>query len=1637
MDKRKVIILAIVLFLFIGLGTFVFAQNGSDENGNGQGNNTIDTPDNNGGDNGQDTPSGTEDDGETEEGGNTGTDNTTTAGGNGGENEQPGEEPNTPNEPTTPENPDTPVDNTKAELLAALKAIQEKIDNADALDDIDSARVDRTDELVSAVEELDDAELNDLLDEINRVLDDSTKPLITPEDLDGSYNNASVAITISDDTATNYTLTLNGDPVENPDLDELIEEGTYTLTVTDEAFNETTVTFTIDKTDPVLFVNGSKVENDDVIYVNKDAKMTVDEDNLESFTSNDIDISEALINNGYWTAQKDGEYNIEVTDKAGNKTTYKVVVDKTPIAVNHLYVLNNTHNDYNVSEENRYKVVGNGQELYFEYVLKEEFTSTPKLTIGGKEYKMTCDVASWDDELFKCDAHVTISEDMNLVNGEVIPFTITGVKDIAGNETVVTEKDTTVSDKYGKVVYDSDPAQSIWVYILNDDEDHRTIIGDNQKLIVEINVDEELLVNPVITIGKYQVELTRRANDSRYIYSKTITIDADKMNLVHDEDIKFAISVTDVAGNTTTFDNNNVTYHEEKGYGQVKYDGEAPEYVSLGMQNNDHTSSHENGDITVANIGDHIRVLIRFDELLAITPKIRIGDSEEFELKLHTDYENFEKYTYWADIELTKDMNLADGALEYVIYGYADAFGNVGKNLSSTDEVNPINNPSLPGVTLDTEVENPEWIYTLNLSDKNNRKTIKDGQTLRVEANFTEELVTTPVLTIGDSQSVAFRKCEETSFGKYVCVADIVIDNSIANLENNKVIPIKITNIEDKGGNTLELDNSYITETTEYGEVTYDNEAPVYTSLGLVNMTHFDEDSKGDNLYVANVGDKLRVIIFFDELLATDPTVTIGGVSEKLHHDEDWENYGYWADIEITEEMNLEDGNIDFVVSGYADAVGNVGVDLTSKDIKNSPHKGVRLDTIAAKKHAVYLWANTESVVENIDGKDYVVYYVTNGDVVTATISVNEILGENPKFVIGYNGGSYEVLQDQVIFRELDDVEDFKYVYSAQITIPEDVTTENTELTLTVYNVVDQAGNVTNNGEAIGISNVNRIFVDTVAPEIEVYKNSKVDDANNVTSLDKYNYYVGIKANDEFIKSVTVNGEEYDLDKMPAFGVSNDVKDYVVVAADKAGNKTEIQFTIDTKYPIVEINGTQYQKTINNIRVDEANIKIIEDNISSLIVTKDGQKLSDYDSTTTEFTLSEEGLYTIEVKDNNKNGNKTTVEFYVGKYDTEIVFDIPDSFTYDANSVEGEITAKLVNKITGETIKENLELTYFEGNMYGVNRLESAPTDAGTYTVSAYFYEDADNKTAHATAVFEIEKALTEIKFTIPDNIFYDGEPVDDIEISVVANGKEIANSETSKGFWINYYNGPTANSNNLIGTEAPTNVGNYWIAVNYVDSTGNYTNAWDDAEFTIVADTTKPDVGDLENNAIYFGNIPYYMTDENGIDYVYYDFSHNYTSCSQLIGAYNQGVIDRSDVGGLKAYPENGAGVYDVSWLPSDKITGVSFCAVDKAGNDTFVGGITIYKNANATTVVEAINNGGNITIPSNVAPITISGNSLSIPANTYINGNNLLTIIDTLNIANDYITISYTNITGGINITGNYSSLENSVISGAIDIG
>lgn len=829
MDKRKGIILAIVLFLIIGLGTFVFAG-GSEENGNGSGNNTNNPSNNNDGNGGQDTPSENNDDGETEEEGGQSTNNnggnTITVGGNsgnnatrpaGGNNNTDGDELVTDGEGEN--NPTTPTVDYKA-LLDELANMVEK---ATSKNDLRAAEQFREDNNITEenIATLNDETASETYEDIIAILTDNDLPVVTPADLNDNYFNEAVEVSISDATEVKYTLTLNGEDVtETADLANLSDEGKYVLTVRDAAFNEVVVTFTVDNTDPLLLVNDEKVEDGEIIYVNESAKMTVDETNLESFTSNGHDRTENVLN-GSWTAQNDGTYNIVVTDKAGNETTYtivvdktapevgstddrindgtyhpgsvpvrvsdanldsitvngekvefegtvweekftangtyeiiatdkagnsetftftvdkkvpvlvindevinetdetlyynenakisvkednlesfivngndrtesvlnggwtasgesgytvvvtdkagntatyKIVVDKTEIEVNHLYILNNSHNDYEVSDDVRYKVIGNGQDLYVELVLKEQFDSVPEITVGNSEpVEMSCNMASWDKNLWKCDAHITITEDMGFENGNEITFDITGVKDLAGNETTVTEADVTVTDKYGKVIYDN----------------------------------------------------------------------------------------------------------------------EAPEYNQLGILNVDHLRNDE--DITVANIGDEIRVLFHFTEELAVNPKMTVGESKTvYELELNENYDNFSKYTYVADITLTEDMNLADGSLVYTIYGYADAANNVGKTIKSTDDDLKVYN-KFPGVKIDTTAPVYRAMGILPTSTY-----ITNGDKITVNVQFNEKLAVAPTLTIaGVEETIAFnngikRGTEEDPYWVYSAYYTLSEEDTIA-----------------------------------------------------------------------------------------------------------------------------------------------------------------------------------------------------------------------------------------------------------------------------------------------------------------------------------------------------------------------------------------------------------------------------------------------------------------------------------------------------------------------------------------------------------------------------------------------------------------------------------------------------------------------------------------------------------------------------------------------------------------------------------------------------------------------------------------------------------------------------------------
>ncbi|WP_315112890.1 immunoglobulin-like domain-containing protein [Clostridium intestinale] len=135
---------------------------------------------------------------------------------------------------------------------------------------------------------------------------DGTAPKLS-DITDNAYYNKPVAPKFNEGTAT-----LNGKPYVSGD--EISEEGTYQLIVTDEAGNVSTVNFVIDKTPPTV----SDVLQDG--QYNKDVNVTFNK-------------GTATLNGKPYTSgtkiSEEGTYELVVTDQAGNVSTVNFTIDKT------------------------------------------------------------------------------------------------------------------------------------------------------------------------------------------------------------------------------------------------------------------------------------------------------------------------------------------------------------------------------------------------------------------------------------------------------------------------------------------------------------------------------------------------------------------------------------------------------------------------------------------------------------------------------------------------------------------------------------------------------------------------------------------------------------------------------------------------------------------------------------------------------------------------------------------------------------------------------------------------------------------------------------------------------------------------------------------------------------------------------------------------------------------------------------------------------------------------------------------------------------------------------------------------------------------------------------------------------------
>ena len=1173
MDKKKIALIVVVLFLLIGLGSFVFANPDQDNDLEGPG-----VSEDGGSGDGEvidgteptATPEEENDDSATETDpittyGNGGNGNGTGAGNNG--------TTGAGNDGTT-----GGVGNTDMSQYNDARRIIEELENRvhsmQNKDDSNAAVDYRTDtDIIEMVNNLPEGtekdELMNRLDAINKVLDDTTVPAIT-----GINNNdvtkENVTINVTDDNDVTITATLDGEEIEF--TTPLTAEGHYVVTVTDKNFNTTTVKFTI---------------------------------------------------------------------------------DKTPIALDWLYVLNNSGTDY--------KVIGDGHKLYVELVFSEDFTSTPMIQIGNAEaVEMSCHWTKWQTEkqYFKCDATITIDgSTMGLENGKEVPVQITNVLDAAENETVLTNENITETEKYGHVIYDKQAPEMEVLRLTNvsrKDENGAWLqvakAGDFVRVIVQFN--ENLATLPTLKVNGTEVGVMKYdSNMQSYTYDYKVT-ENDVNGVMQIEISNYA----DAAGNVgDTLTNKDINHDTQN---QVVIDTVAPEYAAMGIFN--WTNDNDGTDRTYATKNEHIRLYVSFPEMLATNPKVDIYGMDGKVTTLDLSYSEAAKF-YFVEFDTTDEFALPEGKINFKVYGYADEAGNVGVELTQ----DMTTSKEYPYVIYDS-VAPVKTNLLFHSSNANNNQLAKPGDWFGVYLTVDEELGQNPVFVVNGVQYEANQFYTAEGVHQYSAVYEIPANTSAQEMT------FTISNIVDKAGNTLaDLTNADANEGVN--TIVYDNVSP---GPRVVGITGFFAEAEDADAHYITTGEGVRILTYYNEKLGTAPIVKIGNKEFQTYYaeqssDEENGSYAYYADIKITEDLGLSDGEIQFSISGHKDAAGNEGRAYTNADItygESSPYE-MRYDKV---------------ILDNV-APEFNVTSGTHGET-SMDITITDVNFDYAIVVNQDNGVSENVYENEFTLQQ--------------------------EATYHIY-AYDKAGNVADLWVAIDNEN----------PTVTV----------SGTGVDGYyRSDVTIQAFDKFLTSVKVNEDTVDRSSFTSDGRNenfsyettvNEEGTYTVTATDKYGHSsTEYTFVIDKTRPVVQgaVDGGLYNTPVT--------LTVIEENLQNAEYQKDGGDWVSFESGT---VLDQDGTYFVRVTDKADN-EKAELTFTIDQTDpvvkaANILVDGDVNEQTEFYATTGDTIYSYVR--FSEELKQNPKFYLVNnGTEYEVSDVTvTGPNDNGEYTYSIRYTITEDN----------------------------------------------------------------------------------------------------------------------------------------------------------------------------------------------------------------------------------------------------------------------------------------------------------------------
>ena len=261
----------------------------------------------------------------------------------------------------------------KEELADRLEEVKNIIDATKIIEKLEADLADAKskDDIATIVDERENSDIDNLIDTItdgtkknelsersaaiDKVIYDTTAPVATFKDeqdsevvvADEDIIGKKISVAVTDENEFTVVMTKDGEEVEYTDGMEL-DDGVYTVVITDKAFNETSVSFTVDTTAPV-FVNSSNgntivspafskkalnVKIDDLTFEKAEIKKTVKEEKnggwLSGITVSNKTTTETKTENEFVLAEE-GIYEITAYDKTGKSTTISLSIDVAPV----------------------------------------------------------------------------------------------------------------------------------------------------------------------------------------------------------------------------------------------------------------------------------------------------------------------------------------------------------------------------------------------------------------------------------------------------------------------------------------------------------------------------------------------------------------------------------------------------------------------------------------------------------------------------------------------------------------------------------------------------------------------------------------------------------------------------------------------------------------------------------------------------------------------------------------------------------------------------------------------------------------------------------------------------------------------------------------------------------------------------------------------------------------------------------------------------------------------------------------------------------------------------------------------------------------------------------------------------------